>query len=59
MIDRLSDLLPATHTDCYAWAFLLARRLNISQAGVGYAVEKGETIVKKKAILMIEYLLNF
>ena len=22
MIDRLSDLLPATNTDCYAWAFL-------------------------------------
>ena len=22
MIDRLGDLLPATHTACYAWAFL-------------------------------------
>ena len=22
MIDRLSDLLPATRTECYAWAFL-------------------------------------
>jgi len=22
MVDRLSDLLPATHTSCYAWAFL-------------------------------------
>ena len=22
MMDRLADLLPATHTDCYAWAFL-------------------------------------
>ena len=21
MIDRLSDLLPATNTSCYAWAF--------------------------------------
>jgi len=22
MVDRLADLLPATHTSCYAWAFL-------------------------------------
>ena len=111
MIDRLTDLLPATHTECYAWAFLsnhahflfrsgdtglatlmrrlltgyavkfsrvkirsearsvfcywavrelgvegarLARRFNMSQAAVSYAVKKGEKIVKEKAIVMIE-----
>ncbi len=32
----------------------LARRFNMSQAGVGYAVKKGEKIVKEKAIPMIE-----
>ena len=32
----------------------LARRFNMSQAGVGYAVKKGEKIVKEKAIAMIE-----
>jgi REP element-mobilizing transposase RayT len=141
MIDRLSDLLPATNTACFAWAFLpnhahflfrsgdaglptlmrrlltgyvvthelkslgydlekleqrileiypieredlysksreriraeargvfcywavrelgvagaqLARRFTMTQAGVGYAVRRGEKIVKEKAILMIE-----
>ena len=32
----------------------LARRFNMSQAGVGYAVKKGEKIVKEKATPMIE-----
>ena len=26
MIDRLGDLLPATHTECYAWAFFVKLR---------------------------------
>ena len=32
----------------------LARRFTMTQAGVGYAVRRGEKIVKEKAILMIE-----
>jgi hypothetical protein len=32
----------------------LARRFNLSQAGVGYAVKKGEKIIKEKAIPIIE-----
>jgi hypothetical protein len=32
----------------------LARRFKMTQAGVGYAVRRGEKIVKEKAILMIE-----
>jgi hypothetical protein len=32
----------------------LARRLKMSQAGVGYAVRRGEKIVKDKAIPMIK-----
>ncbi len=32
----------------------LARRLKMSQAGVGYAVRRGEKIVKEKTFIMIE-----
>jgi hypothetical protein len=32
----------------------LARRFTMTQAGVGYAVRRGEKIIKEKAILMIE-----
>jgi hypothetical protein len=37
----------------------LARRFNMSQAGVGYAVKRGEKIVKETAIPMTEKLVNF
>ena len=37
----------------------LARRFNLSQAGVCYVVKKGEKIIKEKAIPIIEWQLNF
>ena len=65
MIDRLAHLLPATNTACYAWAFLSNHApflFRSTDAGLptlmrrmltGYAVSRGESIVKEKSIQMI------
>ncbi len=34
MMDRLADLLPATNTICYAWAFLSTHAIFCSDRGV-------------------------
>ena len=60
---RLGNLLLETKTACYAWALLLcswavrelgvsltdlARRLGMSPAGVGYAVQRGEVMARER-----------
>ena len=62
-LERLGNLLLETKTGCYAWALLLrfwavrelgvsltdlARRLGMSPAGVGYAVQRGEVMARER-----------
>ena len=62
-LERLGNLLLQTKTGCYAWALLLrswavrelgvsltdlARRLGMSAAGVGYAVQRGEVMARER-----------
>ena len=62
-LDPLGNLLPETKTGCYVWALLfcfwavqelgvaltdLARRLGMSQVGVGYALQRGEVMGRER-----------
>ena len=62
-LERSKNLLLETKTACYAWALLfrswavrelgvsltdLARRLGMSPAGVGYAVQRGEVMARER-----------
>jgi hypothetical protein len=61
-LERLGNLLLERKTACYAWALLLrfwavrklgvsltdlARRLGMSPAGLGYAVQRGEVMARE------------
>ena len=67
-LERLESVLVETSTPCYAWALLLrswavrelgvsltdlARRLGMSPAGVGYAVQRGEVMARERGYQLI------